>query len=151
MTSKQDDLRTVAQFTKAIAVATNSPSAVTDAGYKVEVTVGELAHDAQANLQRAYAETANRCIETKAIMVKACSHMLAEVEKLDEAASKAVAKVNAAAGRATQSLQKTKDILGPGLEERLQQLERLVKALETLDKLNSTGAVERLTTALKGR
>ena len=146
--SHQDDLRTIAKFTKSIATATGDPGALRP-DYKTEVAAAELASNAKAETCEGYRLVEAACTSAKVQMVKACASMLAEVEGLDAATQKAVRRVNDSAGRATQSLAKTKDILGPGFEDRLRQLERLVDCIERLEALNSSGAVDRFSAALK--
>ena len=148
--NKQDDLRTIAKFTQAIVRGAGDPGAALP-GYKAEVTAAELALNAEHVTHEAYKAVQAGCLAAKAQMVWACAHMLAEVESLDSAVKKAVARVNDSAGRATQSLAKTKEILGPGLEDRLRQLERLVDCLDRLEVLNANGTVARFSEALRGK
>ena len=148
--TKQDDLRTIAKFTKAIGQGTGDHGA-SRPDYKVDVAAMELGGLAVGVTHAAYAEVENRCLAAKANMVKACVAMLAEVETLDTAAKKAVGKLNDVSGRVAQSLAKTKEIMGPNVEDRLRQLERLVDCMERLNALNTDGVVDRFATALKGK
>jgi len=146
-TDKQDDLRAIAHFTKAIVRGTGDMGAQ-QPNYKHEVVSGELANNVIGSTVHAYKEVDAICLAAKAQMVRACAAMLSEVEGLDAATKKATSRLNDVSGRIAQSLEKTKQMMGPNVEDRLRQLERLVECLERLQKLDSDGVVARFGIAL---
>lgn len=146
----QDDLRTIAKFSKSIVEATGDFGAK-HPSYKHDVTAGELGRDAISTVNESYRTVEEICTAAKAQMIRACADMLTQVETIDTATRKATTKLNDVSGRIAQSLAKTKEVMGPNVEARLVQLERLVDCMERLDALNKDGAVDRFASALKAR
>jgi hypothetical protein len=147
---KQNDLKVIAGFTQALARGMRDPGQMLP-GAKTDVTVSEIADHAEAEVCRNYSAITDRCLAYKAEMAKACVSMLEEVEQLEAASKKAAGRLNDVAGKVSQSLAKTREIMGPNVEERLKQLERFCDVMERLRVLNADGAIDRFSAALKAK
>lgn len=147
-----NDLNTIREYTTHIAQSTNTPApAGAMQQHRAEVVVESLAEAGEHNTVAAYANAEHAAISAKARMVRAYGDLASEFPELEKRVKSHVAKVNDLTGRVAQSLAKSRDIMGPQVEDRLRQLERFVDCLERLQKLDADGIVTRFGEALSGR
>jgi uncharacterized protein Yka (UPF0111/DUF47 family) len=146
----QNDLKTVAKFTDALVRGLNDPGQ-RGPDHKIEDTASDLASAAETTVCQKYSGITDRCLAYKAEMARACAHMLSEVDALEQSTKKAASRLNDVAGKVSQSLAKTRDLMGPNVEDRLKQLERFCDVMERLHALNSDGTIDKFAAALKNR
>lgn len=142
-----NDLQTIKAF-KASHAKEGGLVSVDDSHFSDEKLVSGVAEAGISNCTASYAAAARAAVDAKAKMVRAYNDLAQEYPVLEKAMKEHVSKVNDLTGRVAQSLSKSKEIMGPLVEERLRQLERFVDSLERLSKLDADGVVSRFGQAL---
>ncbi len=145
---QQDDLSTLARFTSAIVSATGDLGAKRP-DYKMDVMCEEVAESSEGRLHTRFVEVRRSVLAAKADMARDTASLLSQVAELDAAAKSSVKSANDMAGKMAQSLQRTKDMMGPQVEERLTQLERFVACMDRLHELEQDGTLARLAPVIK--
>ena len=145
---QQNDLKVIAGLTGALARGMSDPGQRLP-NAKTDVTVYEIADNAEAEVCQNYKAITDRCLAYKAEMARACISMLEEVERLEAAGKKAASRLNDVSGKVSQSLAKTREVMGPNVEDRLKQLERFCDVMERLHALNADGTIDKISAALK--
>lgn len=148
--NQQDDLMAVAKATKALSVAICDPGMMASDA-PIEQVLGELSANGIIRYANSYIATREAALSARADMMKACILMSQEAEKVDAAVKAACHSINGSASKMAQSLQKTKDIMGPQVEERLRQMERLIAAIDRMKELEQDGSLQKYIAALTAK
>lgn len=143
-----NDIICIARATKAIADGLNDP-VMTSSDFDMPSLVLETAANGEHTAANVFIRSGNAAIKARADMLHACILMTQEVEKIEKKTKESCKRINDEAGKMAQSLAKTKEIMGPQVEDRLKQMERFIECMERLQKLETEGALSRFSAALK--